>query len=198
MTTATAVPPRARTAVSGGVWPRAALGVLVVLAASLGVLRAVSDANPASPLTLRVGGVEYTVLHADQVKGLSDADLSGMSHGVQSLVTDSQALVRVDLRVTAGDEAVAYDASALRAISSAERTGITAVGGSLQRGRLGAHGSVEGSVSFVVPRNGASISLGTAPGQRAVPLLVVDEAAGSVDEHPHSDAGPATPTPATP
>jgi hypothetical protein len=43
--------------------------------------------------TLVLNGVCDTVTHAEQVKGLSDAELGGMSHGIQSLVTDDKALI---------------------------------------------------------------------------------------------------------
>jgi len=170
-----------------------ALITLVLVASALGGWRAASIAAPRpDPSSLIINGVSYTVTHAEQVKGLSDSDLGGMSHGIQSLVTDDEALVTVTLVVMAGDSPSSYDASVLRAFATGASAAIAPVGGTLSPGRLRARARIEGSLSFVVPRNGAQLSLRAPNGAREVPLLQVDDAPAGVAGHPHPSTTPAT------
>jgi len=164
-----------------------ALIAAVMVATALGGWRAVSmAATGPGPSTLVVNGVSYTVIHAEQVKGLSDADLGGMAHGVQSLVSDDKALITVTLVVAAGDSPSSYDASVLRAFASGPA--VTPVGGTLSPGRLGARAQIEGSLSFIVPRNGAQVTLRAPGDSREVPLLQVDNAPAGAGQHPHPSA----------
>jgi hypothetical protein len=132
----------------------AAMLVLVVLAATvLGGWRAArGPAAQADASTLVVGGTSYTVTHVDQVKGLSDADLGGMAHGVQSLVTDDKALITVSFEVSAGKRATTVDPGVLSAVGVGSPLLFLPAGGTLAKGPLSAHARVEGSVSFIVPR----------------------------------------------
>lgn len=165
----------------------ALLTVLVVAATLLGGWRVVSMLSAdQSPMTLRVGDASFTVTHVEQVAGLSDAQLGGMSHGVQSLVSDDKALVRVAVTVTAGDAPASYDASVLRAFASGSPDAIAPLSGSLPRGRLGAHGRIEGSLSYVVPRNGAQLVLRAGQLDTSIPLLQVDDAPAGAGDHPHT------------
>ena len=179
-----------------------ALIVAVLVGTALGGWRAVSmAAAKPDPSTLVVNGVSYTVTHAEQVKGLSDSDLGGMSHGVQSLVSDDKALVTVTLVVAAGDSPSSYDASVLRAFATGSPAAISPVGGTLAPGQLTAHARMEGSLSFVVPRNGAQLALRAPADTREVPLLQVDDAPSGDAEHPHPSTtattrGPSPPQPA--
>ena len=170
-----------------------ALLAVVLIGTVLGGLRAASmAATKPDRSTLVVNGVSYTVTHAEEVKGLSDADLGGMSHGVQSLVSDDKALVTVTLVVAAGDSPSRYDAGVLRAYAAGSSKTIAPVGGTLSPGKVGAHARIEGSLSFVVPRNGAQLSL-QAPGDpRQVPLLQVDVAPAGADKHTHTSANTTT------
>lgn len=165
---------------------RAAVLVTAVLASTaVGGWRAASMAAPnPGPHSLMVSGVTYNVAHAEQVVGLSDSDLGGMSHGIQSLVTDEKALIKVSLMVSAGDSPTSYDAGVLRAFAAGSPVAIAPVGGTFPSGRLSAHARVEGSVSFVVPRNGARLTLRALGDPRAVELLRVDRApAGAGAKH---------------
>jgi hypothetical protein len=163
-----------------------ALIVMVLVGTALGGWRAVSMAAPKpDPSTLVVNSVSYNVTHAEQVKGLSDADLGGMSHGVQSLVSDDKALVTVTLVITAGDSATSYDASVMRAFATGSPVAVAPVGGTLAPGQLMAHARIEGTLSFVVPRNGAQIALRAPNDPREVPLLQVDVAPAGAGDHPH-------------
>jgi hypothetical protein len=158
-------------------------------------------AEPPDPMSLTVGDVTFRVSEALEVTGLSDADLGGMSHGVQSLVSDDRALIRVAVTVTAGDSDTSYDATGLTASAAgASSTSATApIAGSLPlRGRLAAHSHLEGSLSYVVPRNGAHIVLGSGAGERSVPLLYVsttDGRGGHAHDEPQDPGAAGSPTP---
>lgn len=189
---------------SGALTVRAvALIVAVLVGTALGGWRAASmAATKPDPSTLVVNGVSYTVTHAEQVKGLSDSDLGGMSHGIQSLVSDDKALVTVTLVVTGGDSPSSYDASVLRAFATGSSAAISPVGGTLAPGQLTAHARIEGSLSFVVARNGAQLALRAPRDSREVPLLQVDDAPSGAAGHPHpsttaTTVGPSPPQPAS-
>jgi len=174
-----------------------ALIAAVIVCTGLGGWRAVSmAATGPGPATLVVNGVSYTVTHAEQVRGLSDTDLGGMAHGVQSLVSDDKALVTVTLVVAAGDSPTSYDASVLRAFAAGPA--VAPVGGTLAPGRLSAHAHIEGSLSFVVPRRGAQVTLRAPGGGRAVPLLQVDNAPAGAGEHPREPTNASTREPSQP
>ena len=175
-------------------WRVALLSLLVLSTTAFGVRHVASVLRgPVDPMTLQVNGISYRILHVEQVSGLSDADLGGMSHGVNSLVTTEQALVRVTLEVAAPDKGGGYDTSVLRA--QVGTVPVDPVPGSMDRGSLRRGGHLEGALSYVVPRNGAQLRL-TAPGQAPVSLLRVDTA-GAADPHGHGTSGPPSTTPPT-
>ncbi len=160
--------------------------IVVLVAAMLGAWRVASAfAVTPSPSSLVVGDVTYTVVRAEQVTGLTQADMAGMNHGINSLVTSDKALVRVNVLISANDAAASYDPAVLRLYADGSSTGIEPVGGTLTAGTLQPHGNLEGAVSFVVPRDGARLVLRTTVGDREVPLLQLD-VAGPEDEPSHS------------
>jgi hypothetical protein len=183
---------------TAGLWRVALVSLLVLSVTALGARHVATVLQgPVDPMTLRVNGISYRVVHVEQVNGLSDADLGGMSHGVNSLVTPEQALVRVTLDVAAPDGDASYDTSVLRAL--ADSVALDPVPGSMEKGSLRRGGHLEGALSYVVPRNGAQLRL-TARGQDPLPLLRVDSARGT-DAHDHGAAGPpstSSPTPPPP
>ena len=166
------------------------VAVLVLLAAVAGGWRVVAMAQPgpdAAAFTVDV--VSYRVSHAEAVSGLSDQDLSGMGHGIQGLVSEDKAIIRVSLVLSTGSAPGSYDPGALRLSIAGEPTLLAPVGGSLPPGQLRANAQIEGGIAFVVPRNGAALSL-VAPGQsRQIPVLTLDTAQTGADQHPH-DASP--------
>ncbi len=165
-----------------------ALVVVVLLATAVGGWRSMAVAAGAhDPQTLRVAGVSYVVTGAEQVNGLTDADLGGMSHGVSGLVTQDHAMVRVSLLVRTGRSASSFDPSGLRVYPRGSKTGLAPVGTTLAAGRLAARSSIEGTLAFVVPRNGAQLELRADGDPDAVALLTVDRAASGTDDHAHRD-----------
>lgn len=162
------------------------LCTLVLGATAAGGWRVVAlTAAEHDPMTLRVGHASYTVTHVEQVAGLSDADLGGMAHGVQSLVPQDKALIRVTVTVSADGASTDYDARALQAYAAGASVGVGPLGGSLAPGRLQAHGQIEGSLSYVVPRKTSQLVLRAGRLPRAVPLLQVEQGP-AVAGHDHA------------
>lgn len=128
-----------------------------------------SIAQRPGPSSLRVGGAVYTVTHVEPVDGLTDAELGGMSHGIQGLVSNGQMMIRVSLTVSAGDQAATFDPTVLE-VYGADDVGVAPLGGSLAGGRLRAHGRIDGSLSYVVPRGSARFQLRAGTSGRSIPL----------------------------
>jgi hypothetical protein len=163
------------------------LASLLVAATLFGGWRvATSSAEPAAdaPPTVRLGDAIFAITHVERVDGLTNADLSGMAHGIQGLVLDDSTMIRVSVTVSAQNHRTAFDTSRLRVYRGASSSGLAPLGGSVGRGALSRHGSVEGAVSFVVPRDGARLSLGAVGTTARLLLLRIDDAppgAGHMD-----------------
>lgn len=168
--------------------------VLVLAALALGGWRVASAVTPPpSSTALSVGGVVYQVMHVEQVAGLSEADLAGVSHNIAGLVRDDKALITVSVVVSSSHRPATYDPSLLRVFDAGSDRRWAPVGGTLSRGRLSADARVEGSVSFVVPRRGVRLVLDTTSSGRrdhSVPLISVDDAPAGAGEHTHGHQGP--------
>jgi hypothetical protein len=174
----------------------ALLGSVLLVATVFGGWRAAAalTSGQQDPRALRVGGATYTVTHVEQVAGISDAELGGMSHNIQGLVTDKQQLVRVAVTVSAGRAATTFDPQVLQVYPHGSSVGIPPVGGSFAGGKLAAHGRIEGSLSFVVKRDGARLSLRAAHLAGSVPLLQVDNAPVGSGGHDHGTDATAPPS----
>jgi len=171
---------------SVSVWRAALPAILCVLAVAAGGWQiAVQAAARHHTLTLRSSGATYTITHVEQVSGLTDAELGGMSHGIQGLVGVGQMLIRVSVTVTAGATPTTYDPQQLTAVSSRSPAVIHPAGGSLTGGPLRTHSHIEGSLSYVVPRDGARITLRIGNQSTTVPLVQTDDAPPGADEHNH-------------
>ena len=64
--------------------------------------------------------------------------------------------------------------------------GVAPLGGSLGSGRLSPHGRLEGSLSYVVPRDGAQLVLRSEGSSDAVPLLRADRAPAGAGKNAHT------------
>ncbi|MDQ1690711.1 MAG: hypothetical protein QOD87_819 [Pseudonocardiales bacterium] len=165
--------------------------LVVLLALALGGWRIVSITHPhAAPGGLRVDGLYYTVSHVEQVTGLSEEDLSGMSHGIQGLVTEDKALLRVSMTVRSGSRSKVYDPSVLTVRDDAGGDPIAPAGGSLAQGGIGPHAQLEGSLSFIVPRNGHHYRLRAPHNSHVIDLISVDLAPTGAGAHQHGQVGP--------
>lgn len=163
--------------------------VVVALATALGGWQVAQ--RPTTALAageLRDGAAVYTVTHVELVSGLSDEELGGMSHGIQGLVTPEKVLVQVTVAVRAGGSRTGFDPGVLHASPDGAGAGIPPVGGTLSPGVLSAHAHTEGSLSYVVPRDGASWVLRAPGSARSVPLTDVDRAGPEDAAHVHTPA----------
>lgn len=177
------------------------LALLLVAATTYGGVRvatgAARDAVGEDFPTLAVGHATFRITHVQRVNGLTNADLSGMGHGIQGLVLDDSTMIRVSVIVSAGSDATAFDTSRLRLL----RHGMPAqapLGGSVGRGTLRPAASVEGAVAFVVPRDGARLRLGATGTSAAITLGAIDDAppgAGRMDMNMPGTGAPPAPAP---
>lgn len=168
---------------------RALLLLGVVLIAALGCWRLVVISRPVSASdVLTDRGVTYSVAHVEQVTGLSGDDLAGMGHGIQGLVSDDKVLIRISMIVRAGPVARTYDPRVLTIADGAGGIPISPVGGSLAPGGLGAGAQIEGSLAFVVPRNGHDFRLHAPGNANGIDLLTVDLAPTAAPAHEHATA----------
>jgi hypothetical protein len=94
-------------------------------------------------------------------------------------------LIRISMVVRSGSASRTYDPSALTIVDAADRTSIAPAGGSLSQGGLGAHAQIEGSLAFIVPRNGHHYSLHGPHNGNAIDLLSVDRAPAGAGTHEH-------------
>lgn len=159
---------------------------LLAVAACLGGVRAVALATtkPADPAALDLGAARLHVSGVEEVVGVAASDLmGGMAHNISGMVSDDQMMVLVSVSVTAGDAPASYDAKVLAARALGSSVELHPVGGTLGSGRLSPHARIEGSVAFVVPRNGAHLVLGVRGSHRTIDLAVVDRAVPSHHEH---------------
>jgi hypothetical protein len=172
--------------------PRRALllgGVLVIITVFGGWRAAAAlTSGQHDPRALHVGGATFTVTHVEQVAGISDAELGGMSHNIQGLVSEKEQLVRVAVTVSAGSSATAFDPAVLKIYAAGSKVAIAPAGGSFARGKLAAHGRIEGSLSFVIKRNGARLSLRADHANGSVPLLQLDDTPAGTGGHDHGTA----------
>jgi len=167
-----------------------AAGLLV--AALIGGVRA---ADLASSLddgsrSFELAGANWQITDVNEVVGVSNRDLmsgmGGMGKNINGLVTEDQMMVKVSLAVTGGDHGTTFSAGWLRAYEVGSKTPILPTGGSLGSGSLAAHATVEGSVTFVVPRDGGHLVLRGRGTTHVVDLTTVDQAPHSAHEHDHS------------
>jgi len=163
---------------------------LLVVATVLGGVRAANLLTAGDhPQTLQISGATWTVTDVAQVVGVAQRDLmSGMGHNISGYVSESQMMVRVSFLVSAGDHSAGFDPTKLRAYEVGKSTPILPSGGSLGAGVLSPHAEVEGTVTFVVPRDGGHLVL-RAPGSPGdVDLTTVDEAPpGASSHHDHHE-----------
>lgn len=123
-----------------------------------------------------------------------------MAHGIQGLVRDDETLVRVSVTVSADGSTARYDPSRLLAFSPGSDVGQAPVGGSLSGGSLSAGSSIEGSLSYVLPRGGEQITLSTGQGLPRIPLIKLDLAPPGAGPGAHDHASgdsAASPTPSS-
>jgi len=161
---------------------------VLVLVTGAGGARAVALARTASldPSTLRLDGLTVHVVGVDEVVGVAAADLmGGMAHNISGYVPEDEMMLSVSVELTAGDEPTTYRASRIVARALGASADLSPAGGTLGSGFLSAHGRVDGTVAFVVPRDGSHLSLRVRGSSRSIPLADVDHVAPGHDGHEH-------------
>ena len=147
--------------------------LLLIAVTAYGGFRAVSlwQAAGEDPAALQLNGVKFQVVSAEEVVGISNADLmGGMGHNIQGLVSEDQMMVQVWLDVSAGGRKAAYDAGQLRAYLPGSTKPILPASGTLDSGILTPHATVEGSIGFVVPRGTTHLVLGAVGTRHTIDL----------------------------
>jgi hypothetical protein len=165
-----------------------AAGLLLAVAA--GGVRAVDLAATAGDdaRTFDMAGASWQVVDVEQVVGVAQRDLmSGMGHNINGYVSDSQMMVRVAVVVSAGDHRTSFSAGWLKAYEDESRTPMLPSGGSLGAGFLAPHATVEGTVTFVVPRDGGHLVLKGRGSSHVIDLTTIAQAPPGVgdDDHDH-------------
>jgi hypothetical protein len=164
-------------------------GALLMLATIVGGVRAAAlFASQSDPDSLEIAGATWTVTDVAQVVGVAQRDLmNGMGHNIGGYVSDSQMMVRVSFVISAGDQRTVFDPSRLRVYEDGKSAPVLPMGGSLGAGTLSAHAHVEGTVTFVVPRDGGHLVLRAPGSPHDIDLATVDQAPqGATDEHQHT------------
>lgn len=163
------------------------LGAALAVLAAAGAWQVAELARPDAPPGVRTGGVTVSVVSSEQVSGLTDDDLSGMTHGIQGLVTADKAMIKVNVLLAGGRHGGSYDLQALRL--RAGGTLIEPVGASLVAGRLNPGGRIEGSIAFVVPRSGTDLALVATDTGDDMSVGKVDLAPPGSEPHEHGSTG---------
>jgi hypothetical protein len=165
--------------------------VLAMLLCALGALLALSaltgSSDPAAvpaPATQPAGGfalgdvvpTSFGVVSADNVRqtaGPTAKALTGVTHGISRLVTPERALVQVTVTVTNLRRTRTLAYSPLQfTLSSGTARPIRPVGGSITKGVLQPSASIQGRISFVVPRSGRHLRLHFRDPARRTPLTI--------------------------
>lgn len=162
---------------------------LLVVMTVAGGARALTLARAASldPSTLQLDGVTLRVTGVDEVVGVAASDLmGGMAHNISGYVPDDEMMLSVSVEVTAGDHDAAYQARSVVVHAVGARADLVPAGGTLGSGFLSAHGRVDGTVAFVVPRDGSHLTLGVRGSPRSIDLADVDQVAPGHGGHHHA------------
>lgn len=161
---------------------------LLVVATAVGGVRAfaLAGASAEDPSTLQLDGATLRVTGVEKVVGIAAADLmGGMAHNISGYVGDDQMMLSVSVQISAGAQPAAYDARSILARAVGARAHLLPAGGSLGSGFLSAHGRVEGTVAYVVPRDGSHLVLSVRGSPRSIDLAAVDQVAPGAGGHDH-------------
>ena len=123
----------------------------------------------AVPTSFGVVAVQY----ADKIAGLTAKDLAGVTHGIQNLIRPDQVQVQVAVELTnLRPHPVAYAPAQFHLVSTGSSTPLAVFATSLQPNALQPAASIDGTLTFVAPRNGAKLVLEFRDPGRAQPLRI--------------------------
>jgi hypothetical protein len=130
-----------------------------------------------------------TVTHVERLQGTSTKDMAGAVHGIQNYVSAEQTQVQVDVRVTDDRPAPIIWSPSAFGMRIGSAAAVAPQSSTMPGGRLGAGTTVEGTLGFIAPRAGATLTLqlpGADGGTVLVDLGKVDTApAGTEADHGH-------------
>jgi hypothetical protein len=113
------------------------------------------------------------VQSADKIAGLTAKDLAGVTHGIQDLIRPDQVQVQVAVELTnLRNHPVAYTPDQFRLASTKSSTPLSVVATSLQPNALQPKASIDGTLTFVAPRNGAKLVVEFRDHGRARPIRI--------------------------
>jgi len=138
-------------------------------------------ARVGEPLRTSFGSI--TVERSTRGEGLGARDLAGMTHGIQNFVPEDHVLQQVQLVIAnGGDEAVHYSPDQFTVVlRNKGKQRIRVLSSNVKAGSLQPRASIELNLGFIVPRNGAGVSLAFADPVTRKQLLVD---LGQVDRAP--------------
>lgn len=97
---------------------------------------------------------------ADDLIGLTSQDLSGVTHGIQNLVLADKTQIQLTIAlVNRTGELVRISPGQFHLAGTLNPAPVEIEGATFHDGQLQPHSSIEATISFVVPRDGASYTL---------------------------------------
>lgn len=130
-----------------------------------------------------------TVEHVATIGGLTPEALGGVTHGIQNLVLTGQAQVEVSVMVVnSGSDRIAVVPDQFTLEVAGVDGPVPMAGSTIKPLRLAAGGSVEATLTYVVPESGAAMTVHYAdPGGAVVDVDggVLGKVAPPADEHTH-------------
>jgi hypothetical protein len=110
---------------------------------------------------------------ATKIAGLTAKDLSGATHGIQNLIRPDQVQVQLAVELTnLRNHPVAYTPDQFRLVSSTSSTPLPVFSTNLHPNMLQPEASIDGTLAFVAPRNGAKLLLEFRDKSRTRPIRI--------------------------
>jgi hypothetical protein len=110
---------------------------------------------------------------AAKIAGLTAKDLAGVTHGIQNLIRPDQVQVQLAVELTnLRNHPVAYTPDQFRLVSTTSSTPLPVFSTNLHPNTLQPEASIDGTLNFVVPRNGAKLVLEFRDQGRARPIRI--------------------------
>jgi hypothetical protein len=128
-----------------------------------------------------------TIESFETLRGLNENDLGGMSHGIQNYVAEDKAQIQIFVTLTnTTGQPIAYSPDQFRLVDGVQL--VEATTASVLHGPIRANASIETTLGFVVPRDGAQFAIEFRDLDSATPFVIdlgsTDHApSGGTDEH---------------
>lgn len=142
---------------------------LAVVLAVLGTVLAARSLSADAPAITEIHSINQPavtsygsliVSGADDLIGLTSEDLAGVTHGIQNLVmADSTQIQLTVALINNSSKAVALDPKQFQLVSPPSAEPILITGATIRSGEIRPRSSINITLSFVVPRDGASYIL---------------------------------------